>query len=94
MPKQDKEKREYNREYKRKRRLDPKFKAKERKVQMLAWRRKNEYKAKRLARAQRNEAIQGLRNAGMGCPKIAAVLGVSLNTVLRNSSRATPEDKG
>ena len=93
MPKPDKETREYNREYKRRRRLDPKFKAKELRLNRIAWRRNNNTDARDEARADRNKAIQGLRNAGMNCPKIAAVLGVSLNTVRRNSSRATP-DKG
>ena len=94
MAKSDEAMREYNREYKRKRRLDPKFQAKERRINRNAWRRKNNSDAKLLDRARRNKAMQGLRNAGMSCRKIAAVLGVSLNTVLRNSSRATPEDKG
>ena len=89
----DEAKRKYHREYKRKRRLDPKFKDKELRRNRLAWRRNNNTDTRDKARADRNKAIQGLRNAGMVCPKIAAVLGVSLNTVLRNSSRATP-DKG
>ena len=47
------------------------------------------------ARVDRNKAMQGLRNAGMSCPKIAAdTRCASLGTVRRNSARATPEDKG
>ena len=86
-------KREYNREYKRKRRLDPKFKAADLRRNMLTWRRKNNSDAKLLDRSRRNETFQHLRNSGISCTKIAAILGVHVNTVLRNT-RATPEDKG
>ena len=87
--------RDYNRDYKRRRRLDPDFQSKEREINRLAWRRARSSDARSQDRARRNEAFQRLRSSGMSCPKIAALLGVSISTVGRNtSSRATPEDPG
>ena len=89
----DDARRQYDREYKRKLRSNPKLAARERRAQRLAWRRKHGSKAARLDRARRDKAMQALRGAGMSCPKIAAVLGVSVSTVLRNT-RATPGKEG
>ena len=90
----DEAQREYNREYQRQRRSDPKFQANERRLNRLAWRRNNHSDARDVELSGRNLAFQSLRDSGISCTKIAAMLGVHVSTVLRNTSRATPEGKG